>query len=107
MTIVINTEIIELFKIQYYQLILSHYNLSLLSIVINFLIYTYHYLVYYNTDKDRRRSRNMSVKELKVVVYVLKILTSLLLNRPYQQCFSCIHLGAIYNGKQEFWKEHF
>ena len=50
---------------------------------INFPIYTYCYLVYYNTDEGRRFCRNMSVKKLKVVVYVLKILTSLLLNRPF------------------------
>ena len=54
-----------------------------ITIVINFAMYTYNYLVYHNTDEGRRRCRNMSVvKKLKVVVYVLKILTSLLLNRP-------------------------
>ena len=55
-----------------------------MTIVIDdFAIYTY-YLVYHNTDEGRRRCRNMSVvKKLKVVVYVLKILTSLLLNLSF------------------------
>ena len=61
-------------------------NISIISvsitIVINIPIYTYHYQVYYKTDEGRRHCRNMSVKKLKIVFYVLKILTSLLLNRP-------------------------
>ena len=44
-----------------------------ITIAINFATYTYHYLVYHNTDESRRRCRNMSVNKLKVVVFVLKI----------------------------------
>ena len=57
-----------------------------ITIVINFAIYTYRYLVYHNTDEGRRRCQNISVvKKLKVVLYLLKILTSLLLNRPFRK----------------------
>ena len=53
-----------------------------ITIVINFDIYTKHYLDYHNKE-GRRRCRNMSVvKQLKVVVNELKISSSLLLNRP-------------------------
>ena len=54
-----------------------------ITIVINFPMYTCHYLVYYNTDEGRRRCHNMSVTKLKLVVYVLKIFTSLQRNRPF------------------------
>ena len=67
MTIVIDTEIIELAYVagtcstrRHVQLTYSIISVSI-TIVINFAIYTYHYLVYHNTDEGRRRCRNISV----------------------------------------------
>ena len=62
MTIVIYTEIIELLRIQWWY--------SQCKFGINFTMYTYHFLVYQNTDEGRRRCRNMSV--VKKLVCVLK-----------------------------------
>ena len=54
-------------------------------------IVTLNQKIFPSTDEGRRRCRNMFAK-LKVVVYVLKILTSLLINRPFPS----------YNMKREY-----
>ena len=48
-----------------------------------------------NTDEGRRQS--MSVKKLKVVIYVLKLLTSLLLNRPFGKLFLFLRVRGNYS----------
>ena len=56
MTIVIDTEIIELFRVQWWHL-QCKFGIKVFD------------LNTYTSDKDRRHCRNMSVKKLKVVDY--------------------------------------